>query len=125
MVLALLTILLVGALACGGDPTPEATSLPTVGQPDTPSVMLRVVATVSPITSVVENIGGTRIRLEGIVPEGVNSHTFKPAPSIARVLADADLIVLNGLLLEEPTLEMAEANQKPDTVILLLGDRSI
>ena len=29
-----------------------------------------VVATISPITSIVENIGGGRIVLEGIVPEG-------------------------------------------------------
>ena len=37
---------------------------------------LRVVTTVSPITSIVENIGGNRIQLEGVVPEGVNSHVL-------------------------------------------------
>lgn len=87
--------------------------------------ILKVVATVSPITSIVENIGGTRIELQGIVPEGVNSHTFAPAPSVARVISDADLMVLNGLFLEEPTLEMANANKKPGAVILSLGDQSI
>lgn len=87
--------------------------------------MLRVVSTVSPITSLVENIGGPRIRLDGIVPEGVNSHTFEPAPSVARVISQADLIVLNGLFLEEPSLEMAKANKKPDAVILPLGDNAI
>ena len=79
----------------------------------------------SPITSIVENIGGTRIHLEGVVPEGVNSHTFEPAPSVARLLSEADLIVLNGLLLEEPTLDMAEANKKQEAVILSLGDRAV
>lgn len=87
--------------------------------------MLKVVSTVSPITSLVENVGGTRIRLEGIVPEGVNSHTFEPAPSVATLIADADLIVLNGLFLEEPSLEMARANKKPDAVILTLADKAI
>ena len=86
---------------------------------------LRVVTTVSPITSLVENVGGSRIRLEGIVPEGVNSHTFEPAPSVAQVMAEADLVVLNGLFLEEPSLEMAEANKKPGAVILALADRAI
>ena len=86
---------------------------------------LRVVTTVSPITSLVENVGGSRIRLQGIVPEGVNSHTFEPAPSVAQVMAEADLVVLNGLFLEEPSLEMAEANKKPDAVILALADRAI
>ncbi len=86
---------------------------------------LRVVTTVSPITSLVENIGGTRIDIEGIVPEGTNSHTFEPAPSVARVLSQADLVVLNGLFLEEPSLQMAQANKQPGTVILSLGDRAI
>ena len=86
---------------------------------------LRVVTTVSPITSIVENIGGDRIALEGVVPEGVNSHVFEPQPSLARVLADADLIIANGLFLEEPTLELAVANKRDDTPVLLLGDRAI
>ena len=86
---------------------------------------LKVVSTVSPITSLVENIGGTRIRLEGIVPEGVNSHTFEPAPSVATLVADADLIILNGLFLEQPSLELARANKKPDAVILSLADKAI
>ena len=86
---------------------------------------LRVVTTVSPITSIVENIGGDRIQLEGVVPEGVNSHIFEPQPSLAKLLADADLIIANGLFLEEPTLQLAEANKKEDTPVLLLGDRAI
>ena len=86
---------------------------------------LKVVTTVSPITSIVENIGGTRIELEGIVPEGVNSHTFAPAPSVARIIAQADLIVINGLSLEQPTLEMATANKKSETPVLSLGDKAI
>ena len=84
-----------------------------------------VVTTVSPITNIVYTIGGDRIQLSGIVPEGVNSHTFEPAPSDARVLAQADLIFVNGLSLEEPTLELAEANKKTGAVIILLGEQTI
>ena len=86
---------------------------------------MRVVTTVSPITSIVENIGGTRIKLEGVVPEGVNSHTFEATPSMAKLLAEADLIVINGLFLEEPTLALARSNKKPETVILALGDLAV
>lgn len=86
--------------------------------------VLRVVTTVSPITSIVEGIAGDRVRVDGVVPEGVNSHTFEPAPSVARLLADADLIVVNGLSLEEPTLELAES-ANDDAAILLLGDATV
>ena len=86
---------------------------------------LRVVTSVSPITSLTESVGGDRIRLQGIVPEGADSHTFEPPPSAALALAEADLIVLNGLFLEEPALEMARASKKDGAVILLLGDRTV
>lgn len=87
--------------------------------------LVNVVSTVSPITSIVENIGGTKIRLEGIIPEGVNSHTFEPSPSVAKSIANADLIVMNGLFLEEPFLKMAMANKRESAIILSLGDKAI
>jgi len=105
--------------ACGGGSN-DGSQNP--GQQDD---RLRVVTTVSPITSIVENIGGTRIRLEGLVPEGVNSHTFEPTPSMAILMAEADLIIINGLFLEEPTLALAEANKRSEAVILSLGDQSV
>jgi ABC-type Zn uptake system ZnuABC Zn-binding protein ZnuA len=86
---------------------------------------LKVVSTVAPITSIAENIGGTKIDLEGVVPEGTNSHTYEPPPSIVATLSDADLIIINGLQLEEPTLELAEANKKDDAVILLVGEEAV
>ena len=86
---------------------------------------LNVVTTVAPITSIVENIGGDKIQLTGIIPEGINSHTFEPVPSDVKILAAADLFVANGLDLEIPTLKLARANMKPEATLLLLGDQTI
>lgn len=86
---------------------------------------LNVVTTVSPITNIVYNIGGDRINLTGIVPEGTNSHTFEPAPSDAQKLALADLIFVNGLKLEQPTFKLAEANKKAGAEIIQLGEQTI
>lgn len=86
---------------------------------------LDVATTVAPISSIARNIGGTRIRLHGIVPDATNSHTFEPAPSDAQVLAKADLIVVNGLHLEQPTLDLAEASKGPNAQVKLLGDNTI
>ncbi|MFM7719395.1 MAG: metal ABC transporter substrate-binding protein [Actinomycetota bacterium] len=85
----------------------------------------QVVTTVSPITNIVQNIGGNEVRITGIVPEGTNSHTFEPAPSDARVLADADLVFLNGLHLEEPTMELLDANVRDGVPVVPLGDRTL
>jgi ABC-type Zn uptake system ZnuABC Zn-binding protein ZnuA len=86
---------------------------------------VRVVTTVSPITNIVQNIGGDRVVVTGIVPEGTNSHTFEPAPSDARAMVEADVVFVNGLHLEEPTLELAQANVREGVEIVQLGDRTI
>lgn len=86
---------------------------------------LTVVTTVAPITSMVENVGGDKIRLTGIIPEGMNSHTFEPVPSDIKILAQADLLIVNGLDLEIPTMNLARANMKKGAALLALGDKTI
>lgn len=86
---------------------------------------LAVLTTVAPITSLAENIAGAAADVEGIVPEGTNSHTYEPPPSIAQQLARADVIFANGLALEEPTFELAEANAREGVEIVRLGDMTV
>ncbi|HEX2754509.1 MAG TPA: metal ABC transporter substrate-binding protein [Candidatus Limnocylindrales bacterium] len=86
---------------------------------------LDVATTVAPISSIARNIGGDRIRLRGIIPDATNSHTFEPAPSDAQTLAKADLIIVNGLHLEQPTLDMAAAAKGPSAEIKQLGEGTI
>ncbi len=124
-VFALSVMVLALATACAGSRQPAVVQPAGSGTDQSDTARLDVVSTVSPITSIVENIGGDRIGLRGIVPEGVNSHTFEPAPSLAAALSRADMVFLNGLFLEEPTLEMAQANLKPGASIINLGDRAI
>lgn len=113
-------------LALAGCVAPAAPTAPAMSAvPGEGRGRVRVVTTVSPITNLVYNVGGERIALTGIVPEGVNSHTFEPAPSDAKTLAAADLIFVNGLKLEEPTLELAEANKKEGAQIVLLGEQTV
>ncbi len=84
---------------------------------------LSVVSTVAPITSIVANVLGDRGTVTGIVPEGTNSHTFEPPPQVSKGLATADVVFVNGLQLEEPTVELAKQNAADDTRIVALGDR--
>ena len=82
---------------------------------------LQVATTVAPITSIVANVGGDRVDVTGIVPEGTNSHTFEPRPSVAELLSTADVVFANGLDLEEPTLELARSSAKAGAGIVELG----
>ena len=106
--------LLLVACGQGGSSDSEASA-------STPDGGLLVATTVSPITSIAAAVAGDRARVEGIVPEGTNSHTFEPEPQVAKLLSEADIIFVNGLKLEDPTLELAEANKKPDAQIVEIG----
>jgi ABC-type Zn uptake system ZnuABC Zn-binding protein ZnuA len=86
---------------------------------------LSIATTVAPITSIVANVGGDRVDITGIVPEGTNSHTFEPKPSVAELLSTIDVLYVNGLKLEEPTKQLAEQNMKDGADIVELGTRSI
>ena len=86
---------------------------------------LEVATTVAPITSIVASIGGDKVKLTGIVPEGTNSHTFEPKPSVAELLSSVDVLYVNGLQLEEPTKELAEENLGDGSEIVELATSCI
>ena len=109
--LGLVALVATTAIACGSD--------------GSDSDILLVVTTVAPLRNIVEEVGGDRIEVVGLVPEGVNSHTYDPPPSAVGEIEKADLIVINGLNLELPTLELAEANRNGDTTILQLGNEAV
>lgn len=83
---------------------------------------IKIATTVAPITSIVANIaGGSSAIITGIVPEGTNSHTFEPRPSDAATLESADIVFINGLVLEEPTKDLALANIRKGSNVCELG----
>jgi ABC-type Zn uptake system ZnuABC Zn-binding protein ZnuA len=86
---------------------------------------LRVITTVAPLTDLVHQVGRDTIRLHGLVPAGVNSHTFQPAPTAVKYIAEADLIILNGLNLEVPIEKLARSSGKAGVTLLKLGDQTI
>lgn len=104
------------AAACGSSDDPEAVS---------DGEGLTIVTTVAPITSIAANIAGDRADIVGVVPEGTNSHTFEPPPSSAELFSDADVIFINGLVLEEPTKELALTVKPEDTPLIELGNESL
>lgn len=84
-----------------------------------------VVTTVAPITNMVQNVGAGFVNVVGIVPDGTDSHTFEPVPADAKLLAAADIVIVNGLHLELPTVKLAEKVKRAGTQILQLGDRTL
>ncbi len=112
--------LAVVAAACGDDDDDAGDGDGAAASSD-----LQVVTTVAPITSIAANVIGDCAEIVGVVPEGTNSHTFEPPPSVAEVMETADVVFINGLVLEEPTKELALANVGADVEVVELGDETI
>ena len=88
---------------------------------------LNVVTSVAPITNIVHNIGGDKINLVGLVPEGVNSHNFELKPSDTIKINDVNLVIIDGLNLESNIEKIAEnvISKNPSIQLLKLGDNTI
>ncbi len=91
----------------------------------TPSAAVNVVTTVAPITSIAAAIGDGRVNVTGVIPEGTNSHTYEPKPSMAETLAQADVLYVNGLGLEDPTVKLARELIGEGSEVVALGDRAL
>ena len=61
---------------------------------------LNVVATFGMITDIVDNVGGEKIDVTGIMGEGVDPHLYKPTAKDTKLILDADIVFYNGLNLE-------------------------
>ena len=58
---------------------------------------LRVVATFSIIADFVRQVGGDRVAVTTLVGPNGDAHVYQPSPTDAKTLADAKLVVANGL----------------------------
>lgn len=119
------------AAACGGDSGGSTGESPGAGLAGVrhdfkaDDGKLRVATTVAPVTSIVLNIGGDRIHIHALIPDGVDSHTFEPKPSDAAVLSRADMLIMNGARLEGSTEDLARKNLRDGAAIYALADATL
>ena len=61
---------------------------------------LKVVASFSILGDLVKNVGGDRVEVSALVGPNGDVHVFEPSPADAKKVADANVVVVNGLGLE-------------------------
>lgn len=72
---------------------------------------VHVVSTFSILTDLIEQIGGEHVEVTTLVSSNADAHNFEPSPEQVIQLADADLIVKNGVGFEPWLDGMIEASQ--------------
>lgn len=85
---------------------------------------VRAVVTTGMVADVVENVGGSCVRVEAVMKPGVDPHLYKAKPSDVRRFYHADIIFYSGYHLEGKLAEVLEAfaRRKP---VVALAERAI
>jgi zinc/manganese transport system substrate-binding protein/manganese/iron transport system substrate-binding protein len=98
-----------------------ACSPATSGSPSADSG-LRIVATTTVLADIVQNVAGDRATVRSIIPPGVGPEDYEPKPEDARALDGADLIVSNGVGLDDFLDGLIDSGQGAAAPRLVLGD---
>jgi ABC-type Zn uptake system ZnuABC Zn-binding protein ZnuA len=98
----LLTLLVGGLLLAAGCGT-GTKAKETAG-----NAPLDVIASVSFLADIAQNVAGDRFAVRSLVPLDTDPHSFEPTPADLREVATADLVVVNGSGLEGPLLKTLE-----------------
>ncbi|MGD9101697.1 MAG: zinc ABC transporter substrate-binding protein [Anaerolineae bacterium] len=69
---------------------------------------VNIVTTIGMIADVAENVGGERVSVVGLMGPGTDPHLYKASEGDVQRLAEADLILYNGLHLEAKMGEVLE-----------------
>jgi zinc/manganese transport system substrate-binding protein len=81
-----------------------ATALPARAEP------LKVVASFSILGDLVRNVGGNAVEVTTLVGPDSDAHVYSPTPADAKKIADAKLIVINGLGFEGWVVRLVQSS---------------
>ena len=81
-----------------------------------------MVATTTILGDVVANVVGGNADIEVLLPPGADPHDYQISSSQAALLYTADLVVANGLGLEEGLIDVIEAAEEDGVNVLEVGD---
>lgn len=87
---------------------------------------LQVVTTTGLLRDLVANVGGDRVNVASLVPDGADPHSFEPTLRAVRNVVYADVAFSNYMLLEEHSIiKTLDANLAPDVPNVSLAEDAV
>ena len=105
----------------GTPPTDDAVApATTVAPADVPAA--RVVVTYSVLGALVRDLVGDAADVVVVVPDGTDPHAYEPSAKDVEAITTADVVVANGLGLEEGLEDVLDAAEEAGTVVFHVAD---
>lgn len=101
-----LAVFILGACSPAAAPAPVATVVEPSSMPQGSS--LKVLAVETFLAEIAQNVAGERVRVESLIPLGMDPHAFEPTPQDVKKIAESNLLILNGSGFEEWAAETLE-----------------
>jgi manganese/zinc/iron transport system substrate-binding protein len=83
---------------------------------------LKIVTTTTMITDMVQNIGGDKVEVKGLMGSGVDPHLYKASEGDVSKLFNADVIIYSGLHLEGKLEDIFEKMRKQQKKTIAVSD---
>ena len=93
--------------ACGGK-----------GEQTPPKAGPKVVTSIELFADLIRQVGGERAQVTALVPAGADPHTYEPVPSKLVDVSEADLVLINGVGLEETLMDVIKNNVRSGVPII-------
>lgn len=81
-----------------------------------------IVTTTSMITDLVQNIGGEKVAVQGLMGAGVDPHLYKASEGDVSKLSNANMIIYSGLHLEGKLVEVFEKMKRQKIKTIAVSD---
>jgi len=106
-IVVLLTLAALFLAACGSAPsadfapTAESATEAAVAEPAAEAASIKVLAVETFLADIAQNVAGDRVKVDSLMPLGMDPHAFEPTPQDVVKIADSNLLIVNGAGFEE------------------------
>ncbi|RUW17111.1 zinc ABC transporter substrate-binding protein AztC, partial [Mesorhizobium sp. M4B.F.Ca.ET.013.02.1.1] len=97
-------------------------TLTALGTSSALAAPLKVVASFTVIADFAKNVGGDRVSITTIVGPDGDAHVYEPSPADAVAMADADVVLVNGLHFEGFLQRLVDASATKAAIVTLTKD---
>jgi zinc/manganese transport system substrate-binding protein len=103
--------------------TPNTTSLNTQPSNSSSGRVIQMVAAENFWGSLIQQLGGTHVNVTSILTDpNADPHEYESSTAAARAIANARLVIVNGVGYDDWALKLISASNNPNQIVLNVGD---